>query len=287
MARATDAILGDKGYGVGAQAPMLNLLHGGQFGSMTNIGEYISNTPYVSCNLIAKLIEAPRGFRNLEDPARWNEALKTLIELHPRTIEGLKMGIEWDYSETAFGGAGEMQQTPRNATRPRSEPVFTYDEKYGLPIWRFFNTWGRMLVMDPESKYPGVVSLGSDKPSDLLPDYRAATVLFFEPDPTHTFIQKAWLITNMMPKSDGDLDGKRDMTAEGETKEVQITFTGIQQVGLGVDQMAQKILDSMNLTGLNPNLKPAFINAITADVKAGASGFSETLASASKAAVRT
>jgi hypothetical protein len=287
MARLTDAVLGDKGYGKGAQAPMLNLLHGAQGGSLTNVAEYISNAPYVSCNLIARLIEAPRGFRDLPDPDRWVEALKTLVELHPRVIDGLKMGIEGDFSEIAFGGAGEVQQTIKNATRQRSEPVFTYDEKYGRPIWNFFNGWFRNLIMDPETKYPAVVSNNIAGLTDLLPDYRAATMLFFEPDPTHTKVMKAWLITNMMPKADGETDGKRDLTAEGETQEHQIGFTGIQQVGVGVNQFAQKILDSMNLTGLNPNLKPAFINAITADVKAGASGFAETLSAASKAAIRT
>jgi hypothetical protein len=287
MARATDTILGNKGYGVGANAPMVNLVHGAQFGSMNNVAEYINNAPYVSCNVIARLIEAPRGFRNLPNPDTWVESLKSLIELHPRVIDGLKMGIEWDFDEKAFGGAGEVQQTPKNATRQRSEPVFTYDEKYGRPIYNFYSGWGRNLILDPDTKYPAVVANGSDAPTDLLPDFRAATVLFFEPDPTHTKVLKAWLITNMMPKSDGETDGKRDITAEGETQETQIGFTGIQQVGIGVIQFAQRVLDSMNLTGLNPNLRPAFVNAITADVKAGAAGFAETLAAAAKAQIRT
>lgn len=284
MARPTDSILGDRGYGKTKGAPMVNLTHGAQHGLMTNLGSYINNAPYVTGRLLARLIEAPRGFRDLPDSDVWIGHLKNLIELHPRVISGLNQGLQVEYVDQTFGGSGEVQQTVSNATRTRSEPAFTYDEKYGMPIWNFYNGWIRNLIMDPETKFPAVVASG--RTPDLLPDYRAATVCFFEVDPTFTKIQKAWLITNMMPKSDGTNEGRFEQAAAGQQVEQQIDFTGIQQVGTGVDQLAQSILDSMNITGLNPNLKPAFISKIDADIRAADGGVKEALDEAARVAIR-
>lgn len=287
MQRLTDGIMAsDKAYGKGAQAAMVNLKHGAQFGPMTNIGQYIYNAPYVKQNLIVKVMDAPRGFSDLEDETLWIENLKALLEIHPRLVDGLNSGIENEFAEQAVGGAGAVQHTPTNAKVTQSEPSFTWDEKYGRPIHRFFKGWSRQLIMDPETKFPAIISSGVEI-QDLLPDYRAATVLFFEPDPTHTKVMEAWLITNMMPKADGETTGKRDLTSELETPEIQIQFTGLQSTGDAIVALAQKVLDGMNLTGLNSNLKPAFMTAISADVKAGSSGYAESMASAAKAAVRT
>jgi hypothetical protein len=285
--RPTDSILGTgKAYGQGKQAPMVNLTHGAQNGLMTNHGTYVNNAPYVTGRLLARLIEAPRGFRDLPNPDVWVGHLKNLIELHPRIITGLNMRTDVDYAEQVFGGSGEMQQTPQNVTRVRSEPEFTYDEKYGMPIWNFYNGWIRNLIGDPESKFPAVVTQG--RATDFLPDYRAATVLFFEPDPTFRSVQngRAWLITNMMPKTDGTNEARFEQAAAGQPVEHTIGFTGIQQVGLAVEQMAQEMLDSMNITGLNPNLKPAFLSRIDADIRSAEGGIKESLDSAARVAIR-
>ena len=38
------------------------------------------------------------------------ETLKALVELHPKSIEGLNSTLRVEWAETPFGGAGEMQQ---------------------------------------------------------------------------------------------------------------------------------------------------------------------------------
>lgn len=284
MARLTDTILASRGYSVGRNAPMLNLGVGGQFGWQTDYPAFISNTAYVRRNLIAKLIEAPRGFQDLPEPQLWHAALKTLVEVEPRSIEGLQMGLTVDTASSPFGGAGENQEDPTNVTRQASNPSFSYLERYGRPINHFLNQWITELIMDPITKFPNVVTRGR-RPQDLLPDYYSMTVLFFEPDPTHTKVDKAWLCTNMYPKSDGPVEGRRDLTSAGSTNEISIEFTAISQVGIGVNQFAQRILDEMNLTGNNPNIRPAFVDKISADVKAAANGYAEKIAQAGRSAV--
>lgn len=260
MSRLQDTILAQSAYTRGRDAPMLNLAQGGQFGFQNNYPAYISNTAYVRRNLIAKLIEAPRGFQDMPEPAMWYAALKTLIELEPRSIEGLQMGLTVDTATAPFGGAGENMEDPTNVTRQPSSPSFSYLERYGRSINLFYYNWITELIMDPITKVPNVVTRGK-RPADLLPDYYGMTVLFFEPDPTHTKIDKAWLCTNMYPKSDGPVEGRRDLTSAGSTNEFSIEFTALSQVGVGVNQFAQRMLDEMNYLGNNPNVRPAFIDA--------------------------
>jgi len=111
------------------------------------------------------------------------------------------------------------------------------------------------------------------------------TVLFFEPDPAHAKVDKAWLCANMYPKADGAVEGRRDLTSAGSTNEISIEFTALSQVGQGVNAFAQKILDEMNLTGNNPNLRPAFVDQVTANIKAAANGYADRIAAAGRSAV--
>lgn len=285
MARLTNTIVGNKGYGIGRNTPMVHLDYGGQFGQQTEMAQYVSSAPYVRRNLIALVIECPRGFDDLPDPEYWRSAFKNLIELHPKSIEGYNAQLTVETQETPFGGAGEMIESPSNVTRARSNPSFSYVERYGRPISTFFDMWILELIMDPISKVPNVVTRTGANIADLLPDYIGATVLVFEPDPTYTKVDKAWLTTSMFPKAGAPVEGRRDMTAGGEQLEFSIEFTGISTSTAGVVAFAQKLLDEMNLTGANPNLRPAFVDQISADVKAAETGYANQIANAARTAV--
>lgn len=279
MSRLKDTFLGqNKGYGKYANAPIVDLRNGGQHGPMPDIGAYVSSSNYVRRNLIALLIEAPRGFNHLEDPDTFHRTLKALVELHPKSIEGLQSTLTVDFVENPVGGGGEMQEDISNVTRARSTPTFVIPEKYNKPVSLFFHAWITGLMMDPNSKYAAVIS-GPNRPTDMLPDYTGMTVLFIEPDPTHTKVLEAWLSTNMMPKTSGEIIGRKDLTQGGESVDYSIEFTALTQHGVGVRQFAQRMLDQMSLGGMNPNLQNAFVQQVSADVKAADKGYTETLAS--------
>ena len=143
----------------------------------------------------------------------------------------------------------------------------------GMPVASFFRSWITHLMMDPHSKVANIGTLSGNKPTDMLADMYAATMIFIEPDPTHTKVVKSWLCTNMFPTGTGEIVGRRDLTAAGEQTTYDINFTALTQFGLGVDQFAQTRLDGINITGANPYLRPAFINEISADVRAAAVGY--------------
>jgi hypothetical protein len=260
-------------FGQYATAPMVDVTQGAQNGYSTDFTAYVSNSSYTKRNLIALLIEAPRGFQDLNTPDDWVATLKALVELHPKSISGLNSELTVDFVETAVGGAGEMQEDISNVTRQRSTPEFVWTEKYGKPIWAFLDSWIRNLLMDPISKVAAVVASGTARPTDLLPDYTGMTCIFIEPDPTHTQVIEAWLCTNMMPKTTGENVGRRDLTQAASEAEYSVPFTALTQVGYGVKQFAQQLLNQLNLTGANPNLRQAFVQGIDADVDAIADGY--------------
>ncbi len=269
MSRLTDAII-TGAYTRDIDRPILDLKLGGQQGWAPNLTEWVSNQAYVSRPLICILLEAPRMFTVMPDSQKWISSLKALFELHARTIDGFNAGLKVDTEEHPVGGAGEQQQEIVNVTRERSQPKFTFIEKYGRPIQTFLEYWIRYGLMDPETKYALLGTMNKEEVKDLLADWYSATCLFVVPDPMHKKVDKAWITTNMYPLSNGDITAKRDLTASQEMLTLDIEFAGISQYGLGVSQFAQNILNNINTTNSDPFMRPSFISKISPDVDAAA-----------------
>lgn len=270
MSRVTDAILGSNGYGRGHTAPMLDLAYGAQMGFSPDLTQWVSNAAYVRRHVFCLLLEAPRFFQLMPDSYKWTEALRVLFEQHPLTIEGLNAGLTVETDETPVGGGGEMQQEYTNVTRARTEPVFTFNDKYGAPINTFLRNWIEFGLMNPQSKVANVGTLVGNRPTDMLPDMYAATAIFIEPDPTHRKVVRSWLVTNMFPLSDGDVTGNREVKAALQMSNMSIQFSGIAQYGLGPDMLAQTLMDQLLLDNANPHLRPAFVEGVDAEVAAAA-----------------
>lgn len=252
---------------------MLDPTHGGQLGFAPDLRYWVNNANYVQRNLIPILIEAPRFFRYLTNPEKWVDVLRAMVEIHPRSIEGLNRTLTVDTDSTPVGGAGEIQQEFTNVTRARSEPSFTWDEKYGRPFGTMLENWITQGMMDPATKVANIGTLPGQRPTDMLPDQYAMTMMFIEPDPMHRYVMKSWLITNMWPMGTGDIVGRRDITQALPLQQINVTFSALQQVGAGVDALAQSILDGISITNANPNLRAAFIQEIAPDVLAAANGY--------------
>lgn len=286
MARITEALLDQKAFAKGLQNPMIDVsAGGGQFGYAPVVAEFTSNQAYVRKNVIAILLEAPRFFQLMPDPDKWVATLKSLAELHARTIEGLNAGLTVEFDEHPVGGAGEMQEEVTDVKRARTEPSFTFVEKYGRPIQTFLQNWIQYGMMDPDTKYALVGTLSGEKPDDLLADWFTASMLFIEPDPTHRKVVKSFLTVNMMPKSNGTVEAKRDLTSASEVLTLTVEFTGITQVGLGVDTFAQQILDSINIQNANPYLRKSAVESISSDVEAAEKGYKDGVTTLASSAV--
>ncbi len=275
MGRVTDALLKNTAYARGSVNPILDLQYGGQMGYAPNYNEWVSNAAYVPRNLICLLLEAPEFFQRMKEPEKWTQCLRSMVELHAKSIDGLNatLQVDVDDSVSVVGGGGEVQEEFTNVKRNRSNPRFTFVEKYGKPMQMFFYYWITHGMMDPESKIANIGTMESNRPDDMLPDRYSATMIFIEPDPTHRRVVQSWLCTNMWPKGTGDITGKRDLTSGGEVRTLEIEFTALTQHGLGSDYLAQALLDNINITNANPYMRPAFIDGISPDVAAQQKGY--------------
>lgn len=267
MARVSEALLDGKAFSKDHTQPMLDLSFGGQMGFSPDLTEWVSNQAYVRRHVFCLLLEAPKAFELLTDrnPELWVRNLRALVELHPRTIEGLNAGLTVETAETPVGGGGEMQEEVVDVKQARSQPVFTFDEKYGMPIQTFLRNWITYALMDPNSKVANIGTLQT-APPDMLADQYAATMIFIEPDPTHRKVVKSWLCTNMFPKGTGDIIGSRDIGSAMNLQQLNIEFSAITQVGLGVNRFAQKLLEDINIVNANPYMRKAFIESIDSKV---------------------
>lgn len=249
-------------------APTVDLRLGGQNGFIPDYRTYLSNSAYVQRNVIPFLIEYPRGFNHLPNPEIWIGTLKSLVETQALTIEGLNGKVNVSYTENAIGSSGEMQEDFTQVTRERSTPSFTWVERQGRPIHLFFNGWIFYLIGHPDTQTPMINSLpqNADKYFDFLPDFNSMSVLFVEPDPFQRRVVEAWLCVNMMPKTSGDLSGKRDLASAMSDRKVTIDFTAMTMMSLGVNQFGQWLLNQLNYVGLNPHTRRSAIETISANI---------------------
>lgn len=281
MPRLVDTLSTKTPFG-GHSAPVVDIKQGGQFGHMMDFKALVSSTPYVREHVVPVLIQAPRGFDLLDDPQSWYKALKAIVEEQSREITGLQSTLQIDNVEHEVGGAGEKISAVSNVTRSTSEPSHSIPEKYNMPVSIFINSWIVELMMDPETKYANIITRPGVEMTDHLVDFYSATVLYFEPDATFRHVIKAWLCTFWRPATEGAVvEGSRSLTSAKEDLIIDLRTTATTQVGAGVIELAQKILNNMRVAIPSPQQRPAMYDNIEAKVTAvNDTGYKEGMDSA-------
>lgn len=156
-----------------------------------NVSEWVPNLGYYPRNLIAVVT------RNFDEDVSFGEEISTfvmassiraIIELHPVKIDGL---------HSAFV----------EGRRLSLRPTFVYNERYGRPIDHTHTVWHQArAARQVQRSRDGVVT--KDDEVDSL----AIDVMFFEVDPTHTVVVKAFWVFDMYPESSSGIESKRDIT---------------------------------------------------------------------------
>ena len=284
MTRLKGTILGNQvAFAKGRQAPMVDPSMGGQFGAMPDLTTINSDAPQIKQHGLWILLDAPRGFADLDNPDKWRASLKALMEVHPKSISGFRSTLNAEYYQKPIGGTGENLHAPSDMKRDVSAPTWSWIELYGYAINTFLEGWMIELIMDPATKKPGVIARGKASPTDMLPDYWGASGIFIEPDATGKYAAKAYLSTGMGPKVGGESESGRDLNSPQEGVEYSVEFTATTQVGKGVLRLAQKLLDEIQYAGANSYNQEAFSTGVSADVAAAnGNGYREKLADAAK-----
>lgn len=271
MSRIEDAMLNGKAWDQSKRGS-LDLSYGGQFGWTPNLAELHNNQGYVQRNMTVLALEAPRFFEFMPNKEIWFQSFKALVEKHPFKITGFKQGLTVELADQELAG-GEKQQEYTNVKRDRTEPVFSFIEKETRPIQRFLDLWIRYGMMDPDTKFALISTLaGANLPTDWLFDWYAGTILAYETDVTHRFVDKAWLTTNFFPHTTGPIDGQRELTANKDLLSLDIPFSGTSVSGHAIVMLAQRIHEQINMTNASPANNQAFIQEISpiiSDIKNG------------------
>ncbi len=276
---------------LGEEQPQLDTRFGGQQGFLPNLGrkvpgdsntyaEWINNAAYVSRNLIAVVIQTPGFFKLFDDAAITKDLQETyvdLMELEAETIEGLQATLTVEVGEHIVGAAGEMQQETVKTTRTRSNVTYTWREKLGKPINRFLDTLIRYGDMDPDTGTPLITTISTKfkKGNIYTPDYKAGTMMFFEPDLAMKNVVEAFLVTNFFPLTAGEVTAKRDLSAAGEMKVYSVEFATLTTSNAPTRAYAQKLLDGMTILKTNPDSVPVFVSGKSAGVENYAGGYNQ------------
>jgi hypothetical protein len=259
MVRLPDALL-PKGTAYGHRhMASLDLAYGGQQGMAPALRQWVSNQSHVKSNLLIFVLEAPKFMSLMNTPKHWYSGLRALIELHPLSVTGFNAGLEVAVHEKAVGGAGEMQQSYTNVTRARTVPVINWVDVEGNLIQHYLEYWIRFGLMDPASKIPLATTRKDYKTDDWLADWYAATIMAIEPNRSHNKAMRGWITTNFFPLSTGDIAGTRNLSAENEVVDLNITFAGLSESNLGTLKCCQTILSSISTKNADPWLSGCFV----------------------------
>lgn len=261
MAKIKDAIL-SSGEAFAGHSPALNPLYGGQQGIYPRYGayidgkfsaEWINNTPYVSVPVIPILLETPKFFKFLPFEKEMIAMSKALLEVHPKSIDGLDSTISVEVEEIDIGRGNNKHHVYTNVKKAQSNPTFTWVEKLGRPITKWLDFIIMTGMMDPETGFPKLTKYltnkndASEYDGIYTPDFTTFTMLFIEPDIMHCNVEKAWLCSNMFPHGSGETKGSRVLTDNGSTLEITVEFGGITQdhYNVGVMSLAKAMLSKI------------------------------------------
>lgn len=262
----------------GAAAPVQDLSVGGQQGALQVPEEIWSNGSYVTQRVIPFVVEYPLAIQWTDNPEYWRKAIKHLMEVSKTRIDGLNGGVRVDYEQQPIGNWGDNMSTPSRAEIESSSPAYTWGDVTNATIQRFWTQYIKMFIMDPALGRAGITTqaayIAAGSPT-LLPEHKSLTMLFVEPDESTVRPVHAWLCSNMMPDTGGEVNGTFETHYTGERKDVSITWTAVTMPvdNTAVLTMAKTALGTLAIENTNPLTMKGYLSDISSDVAAIATGF--------------
>ena len=285
----------DKIWTTGAFAtdrpPIMNGGYGGTHGVQTNYPQYHGFGSHMQRPGRAIVLRTPLGYDYL--PAGTREwyigAYVALFEQRAEEITGLDQTLEAEFTETNIGGSKQVMEDLSNVTRARSNLSLRLTDPPGRPYQRLAESTLLLFGMDDQIKIPRILSINADIPANVmaLPEFRAGVVLFYVPDISEQYIDKAWLLGNVGFKGGGDNKAGRNLQNALEKAEITLDMTCWAQMDEAAIAAATSIHRQLNAARVSPAQAPAFMNAVdsnVADQATGAKALVDQIANAGVAA---
>jgi hypothetical protein len=215
---------------------------------VTDLKDWVASQDYVKRNVFPVVIRgvSSNAIENSLIRETFNQGLKSFFETQLSKISGLVSGFDLDRDKKLI-----------NFINPQVKVLAA--EKYGCPIERLFQEWGKIISETLESSE---VDCSID-------------VMFIEPDPSHTVVVNAWLCTNLLPASfrtsEGVLD-KRDTVKNLVIHTIKMSHKTDQ--GEDVIAMASELLKNINF---DPYIAPPLYLAMTHGLPLSSSGLNRLM----------
>jgi len=264
-----------------AQSKMVDPRNNGLSGGMPDYQSIVSNSAYVRRDLVAVLITEPKMFSQYTDAAALTAMLKACVEIH-WDWTGINGTLTVESDERQVTKGGQMMQTPTNVTRQPSVPVAASYERPGRVFSRLIDFIIRSGIRDERNAR--ATAMNSGDVTDQLLDFYSMQVLFFEPDPTGQFVERAWFCTNMYPKAGNDNSASKTAAQGGEALDFSVEWACMDIVNDNVDAMAQAYLDGLKDSYFDPQALAIPDTERSAAVQAAEYGYAESIAAANEAA---
>lgn len=285
LKEAIDNISGRvQGYAYNPDAKKLDIQHGGLNGVLPNVarvsngtvhGAWISNTPATTGITHAVLLDYPKFFDmcGTEGSKVLRAKLSSFISLHSETIEGINDTFNWDFDDSVkVGRTGEAIHEVTNATLVPTEPTISVTEKLGHDIRDLFTFIGRYAIMDVYTGNHLAYLLPNYKPTAWTLDMKSFAILVYETDATGTVVNNAQIVANMMARTSGEYQMKKDINSSKEVKKYSIGFTGFGIRGQEVIKVAQTYLNEIVRTSRDALMTKSLYQAPVDEVKSGVIG---------------
>lgn len=246
--------------------PTIDIRNGSQWGALPVVGnvengasinDWMHEQQYLRNDLIPVVLSVPKGFELLPNADQWKQAVKAMLEVHAKTIDGLDSSLTVDKVDKDLGLSGAKFSEVANVTRASSTVSITVEERYGTPFEILLDVWIRVLLRDPDLKAPLITRIAdaSALPKVWSPEWTTMSAIFIEPDILLRKPIRAFLVSNMFPSANADIVGKKDKSAgrEGKVMTIELGGWSIPSTNNRVMKLANDILTKLKLYELDPD----------------------------------
>lgn len=248
----TDALLANvTGLGVSNRSAVANMLQGGQVGSGIKFTQLDAATP---------LVFNPAVIVVLNTPAMWDSwtlgqtMLKSLVETHAKSINGIAFNYTIDPQETPVGHDGQTMKVPGRSSRGQVSPSIQFTEVTGNLCWNLHRRW--IFDMQHPDTNASALSMAAgigEVPPWLMSSWSMSFIAIqFDPTMIPDRIIDCAFYTNVFPTDIGELPIQRVINTT-ELQERTINYTGIVQHNDNVRELGYQIATMLQLHRINYN----------------------------------
>lgn len=252
--------------GANANTFVSNVARSGQLGTGSRYNKLDAATP---------MVFRPTQIVVLQLPTMWDafrgkqEVLRSLIETHAKSVNGIDVSYELGVAQTPVGHDGQQMEIPTKTTRAQVSPTFTFIEYTGMPVYNIFKDW-MFAISDPDTNGSRLTANFADMrnvPGWSMSMY-SMSILCIQYDPTGipSRVQDACVICNMFPKQIGGVGFERTIGNAAE-KERQISFTGLVQHNENTRNLGITVASMLQLHRINYDFAlPGLTGSVDANV---------------------